>query len=307
MLWLDLHIDKIRGVVIFLSVVIVVAMLCAGILLSTRYTLSPVHDGTGVYKMDRLTGKVWLLTGDEVRVLEENEDRIVLPSNAPGQIASNSQKAQNEKTQIIHWIKEVVHFDSLYKPRLARTLYDMDLIGWEVYHFQESELIPWTNAHVLKNSTGKWVVGYTLYITHPQKGKLEYGWYWEIFPQDSLVRAINGNALLESRYGLEDRTDPAIDDLLGALPPPKQQAQQVSPEVKQDQASPEVTQAPTPKADVKNHAELFPYVASKKAANFHRRSCAWAQKIPSENLLEFRSIADAKATGRRPCSVCRPR
>lgn len=48
------------------------------------------------------------------------------------------------------------------------------------------------------------------------------------------------------------------------------------------------------------------YVASINREVYHNLSCEWAQKIPPENRLYFRTIEEAKASNRRPCRVCRP-
>lgn len=47
-------------------------------------------------------------------------------------------------------------------------------------------------------------------------------------------------------------------------------------------------------------------VGSKIRSIYHRPSCKWAYKISFRNRVQFRSVADAKKAGYRPCSVCSP-
>ncbi len=48
------------------------------------------------------------------------------------------------------------------------------------------------------------------------------------------------------------------------------------------------------------------YVASTKAAVFHRPNCERAQKISTGNLVTYETREKAVAAGKRPCKVCRP-
>ena len=48
------------------------------------------------------------------------------------------------------------------------------------------------------------------------------------------------------------------------------------------------------------------YVASKNSKVFHRPNCEWAKKIKDYNRIEFKSRAEALASGRRPCRTCKP-
>ena len=280
MLRLNVHTEETGRAGMVLLLVVVLGGICVGILASTRYVLCPAPSGTAVYKMDRITGKVWLLTGDQVKALEKRREDAVLAPQGGGTTAP-----EDGKKRMIRWIREAVDFDSIHKPMLAASPYDLDLMGWEVYRLDEGELVPCADALVREEVTDRWVVGYTVRITHPKKGKLECGWYWEVCPRDSLILAINGNPVLESRYGLEDRTDP---DVFALLRPAASARSEIV-------------------AERKSGTELFPFVASKKRDNFHCRSCSWAKKIPANELLQFRTAEEAKASGRRPCSVCRPK
>lgn len=275
----NLHDETGRALVTVL-LVIVLGALCGAVLAATRYVLCPAPGGTAVYKMDRFTGKVWVLTGDRISALQERREGTGLdpesgPRMAPG----------DEKPSMIRWVREAVDFDEVYRPKLAAAPYDLDILGWEVYRLTEGQLLPCPSDGLRDAAGDKCVIGYTLRITHPQKGKLECGWYWEACPADSLISPINGNPVLESSYGLEDRTDP---DVLALLEPPSPAPAKVVP-------------------DGKQRAERLPYVASKGRANFHVRTCRWAKEIPREQLLEFGTLEEAKASGRRPCGVCAPR
>lgn len=53
-------------------------------------------------------------------------------------------------------------------------------------------------------------------------------------------------------------------------------------------------------------ARREPFVASIKREPFHRKSCRWAKKIATHNLVGYASRADAIADGHRPCKICRP-
>lgn len=48
------------------------------------------------------------------------------------------------------------------------------------------------------------------------------------------------------------------------------------------------------------------YWASSKSNKFHRPSCRWAQRISSQNLLIFKSRAEALDSGYSPCKECKP-
>jgi hypothetical protein len=39
---------------------------------------------------------------------------------------------------------------------------------------------------------------------------------------------------------------------------------------------------------------------------YHLHTCEWANKIQDENVISFRSPAEAEATGRGPCRICDP-
>jgi methylphosphotriester-DNA--protein-cysteine methyltransferase len=48
------------------------------------------------------------------------------------------------------------------------------------------------------------------------------------------------------------------------------------------------------------------YYASKKSDVFHRATCRYVAQIHPDNLISFKSRADAISSGRRPCKVCKP-
>lgn len=47
-------------------------------------------------------------------------------------------------------------------------------------------------------------------------------------------------------------------------------------------------------------------VGSSNSRVYHYYNCVFAKKIAPENLVVFKSVAEAKAQGRRPCRVCLP-
>ncbi|HHT11182.1 MAG: hypothetical protein QM279_09425 [Atribacterota bacterium] len=48
------------------------------------------------------------------------------------------------------------------------------------------------------------------------------------------------------------------------------------------------------------------YCASKNSDFFHHCLCIYVHNILAENLIRFNTRNQALATGRRPCSVCKP-
>lgn len=48
------------------------------------------------------------------------------------------------------------------------------------------------------------------------------------------------------------------------------------------------------------------FVASKKSNKFHKKSCSYAKKIKSKNKITFKSKAQAKKCGYKPCKKCHP-
>ena len=47
-------------------------------------------------------------------------------------------------------------------------------------------------------------------------------------------------------------------------------------------------------------------IGSTKAKKFHTEECQAVKKIAKENLIEFKSIEDAKAQGYEACKICKP-
>lgn len=50
----------------------------------------------------------------------------------------------------------------------------------------------------------------------------------------------------------------------------------------------------------------YPYVGSICGNTFHRSGYPCAERIPAENVHGFESITDAKDSGYKPCTKCRP-
>ena len=48
------------------------------------------------------------------------------------------------------------------------------------------------------------------------------------------------------------------------------------------------------------------YVASRNSRVYHRPECSAAARIKPGNLVTFKTKAEAEASGRRPCKVCKP-
>lgn len=51
---------------------------------------------------------------------------------------------------------------------------------------------------------------------------------------------------------------------------------------------------------------IYKYVASRNSEVFHRPGCQWAERIKPENLIGYKSRAEAVKAGKRPCRVCKP-
>jgi methylphosphotriester-DNA--protein-cysteine methyltransferase len=65
----------------------------------------------------------------------------------------------------------------------------------------------------------------------------------------------------------------------------------------------ELTAAET---ETPSHPDGGAIVGSSHSRVYHYYNCVYAKKIAPENLVVFKSIAEAKAQGRRPCRICRP-
>jgi len=48
----------------------------------------------------------------------------------------------------------------------------------------------------------------------------------------------------------------------------------------------------------------FPFCAASKGETYHRSSCSQARRISPANRIDFRTVEEARASGRRPCSRC---
>ena len=52
--------------------------------------------------------------------------------------------------------------------------------------------------------------------------------------------------------------------------------------------------------------EEYRYVASSESDKYHRPSCHYVDKIKSYNIVYYYSENDARADGKKACSVCNP-
>jgi methylphosphotriester-DNA--protein-cysteine methyltransferase len=48
------------------------------------------------------------------------------------------------------------------------------------------------------------------------------------------------------------------------------------------------------------------FFASKKSTRYHIAKCDWAKQIASVNLRGYKTRAEAKKAGLKPCKVCDP-
>ena len=48
------------------------------------------------------------------------------------------------------------------------------------------------------------------------------------------------------------------------------------------------------------------YVGSSKSNKYHYTSCEWTKKIKSDNLVTFKTVAEAKKAKYVACKVCKP-
>ncbi len=67
-----------------------------------------------------------------------------------------------------------------------------------------------------------------------------------------------------------------------------------------------VTKAPAKVSTSTPSSTAGPFVGSKSSDVYHYPKCADALKINPANLVTFRTVADAKAAGYRPCLKCHP-
>ena len=63
-------------------------------------------------------------------------------------------------------------------------------------------------------------------------------------------------------------------------------------------------QEPSKEIEHKKSESNAPYVASKNSNIFHKPSCPHAETIKPENMIQFNSLEEAKASGRRGCKKC---
>lgn len=48
------------------------------------------------------------------------------------------------------------------------------------------------------------------------------------------------------------------------------------------------------------------FYGSAKADKYHLKECRWAKRIAKENLVTFKTSADAVKAGYQPCETCKP-
>lgn len=48
------------------------------------------------------------------------------------------------------------------------------------------------------------------------------------------------------------------------------------------------------------------FVGSRKSNVYHRPNCSAAGRIKPENLISFKTKAEAEKAGYRPCKICKP-
>lgn len=53
-------------------------------------------------------------------------------------------------------------------------------------------------------------------------------------------------------------------------------------------------------------AQEAKFVGSKNSDKYHYKTCVWAKKISSSNLVTFKSVTEAKKAGYQACKVCKP-
>ncbi|MEW6516265.1 MAG: Ada metal-binding domain-containing protein [candidate division FCPU426 bacterium] len=51
---------------------------------------------------------------------------------------------------------------------------------------------------------------------------------------------------------------------------------------------------------------LAAYYGSIRSDKYHYSTCRWAKKIKKKNLIVFKTKAQARENGYRPCKVCKP-
>jgi hypothetical protein len=80
------------------------------------------------------------------------------------------------------------------------------------------------------------------------------------------------------------------------LSPAEREARQESKGLWQDE--------PTEQTEPQKEETAAPCVASKNSEVYHKASCSSAQQIKAENLIRFKSVEEARESGRRECKKC---
>jgi hypothetical protein len=140
---------------------------------TTRYHILPSQKGL-MYKIDRKTGKIWVISGstehpvsEEGKKLSPKEKAISLVKKSYGVIGQPSASTETN----IRWSMQKIKGD-------------LNIIGWRAR----------------KVSDGSYFVSYTY-----DKGEGEDGYFFEVNLPSKVVRNVVGDTVLELKYGLGER------------------------------------------------------------------------------------------------------
>ena len=139
---------------------------------NTRYYLQSAGKGIA-YKIDRKTGKTWLIAGGREILVESSSSKInrQSPEEKAIELAKNSYALGGDLTadaQIKSWLQDQKGTLKVY--------------GWKTRKIDEQT----------------YLVSYTF-----DKGKGRIGYFFEVNLMADIVRRVSGNANLEKKYGLK--------------------------------------------------------------------------------------------------------
>lgn len=182
---------------VILMVVIVVTALLIGLYIyseNTRYYIQSTGQGEA-YKIDRKTGKTWLVVRDSEFLVEGSD--LTTKFKSPEQRAIELVK--NSDALRISFFGGTV--DSQIKDWLEIKKGTLKIFGWEAKKFNNQ----------------KYLVSYTF-----DEGSGRVGFFFEVNLVAEIVREISGDPELEKEYGIKE--DEKIKLPEEELPPPAEEA-----------------------------------------------------------------------------------
>ncbi len=155
------------------TVLAVVVILVAGFLVAfyiysqnTRYYIES-SIGTPPYKIDRKTGRIWVLYGERQQLVEGSDSPT---------------KRRSPEDQALQLVKKS-YGETPYKLTLQMMKGELRIIGWRVRRIDDQV----------------YLVSYTF-----DDGSGSRGWFWEVNLIGDIVRNVNEDPELKEKYGIMD-------------------------------------------------------------------------------------------------------